>query len=294
MPASNKGLQDSLRRVHYSMAANRFAVRRRDPFESETRPSWSTGDLSQPSGFPMEFATCSEIQSKEVKEGSKPVKRTGYLRTFLDKCTDAARAGVRYASVLDLLNVDFVHSERERFCHLSPVHQAQHFLLRVTALGGMRNEPQVTVGGVAIGKVEVASNEHLSRISQRSASAEGRVPALGSEDAVCRFSKLSKIASSRHAMRTARPIRSASALQWTPNGRRRAGGSLGERDALTDRRHGRMWVSPPVYGWSASGTRTEPSGSWYCSRIATSVRPTARPEPLRVFTNLGFSLAPGR
>ena len=43
--------------------------------------------------------------------------------------------------------------------------------------------------------------------------------------------------------------------------------------------------SPPRYARKAAGTLTEPSGCWPFSSTATSVRPTARPEPLRVCTN---------
>ena len=48
-----------------------------------------------------------------------------------------------------------------------------------------------------------------------------------------------------------------------------------------------------MYGRSAAGTTTEPSACWYCSRIATIVRPTAMPEPLSVWTGRGFRLALG-
>src|SRR3989337_2617163 len=45
---------------------------------------------------------------------------------------------------------------------------------------------------------------------------------------------------------------------------------------------------PPMYGLRASGIITPPSSCWQFSSIATTVLPTARPEPLRVWTNLGF------
>jgi len=40
--------------------------------------------------------------------------------------------------------------------------------------------------------------------------------------------------------------------------------------------------TPPRYGRSAAGTVTEPSAFWKFSSTATSVRPTARPEPFSV------------
>lgn len=40
--------------------------------------------------------------------------------------------------------------------------------------------------------------------------------------------------------------------------------------------------TPPRYGRSAAGTVTEPSAFWKFSSTATSVRPTARPEPFNV------------
>ena len=40
--------------------------------------------------------------------------------------------------------------------------------------------------------------------------------------------------------------------------------------------------APPRYFLSASGMMTVPSGCWKFSRIATTVRPTARPEPFNV------------
>ena len=39
---------------------------------------------------------------------------------------------------------------------------------------------------------------------------------------------------------------------------------------------------PPTYGRSLSGMITEPSACWYCSMIATIVRPIATPDPLSV------------
>ena len=44
----------------------------------------------------------------------------------------------------------------------------------------------------------------------------------------------------------------------------------------------------------ASGTFTLPSSCWHCSRIATSVRPIARPDPLMVCTGCGLVLGAGR
>jgi hypothetical protein len=52
-----------------------------------------------------------------------------------------------------------------------------------------------------------------------------------------------------------------------------------------------MLASPPTYGRSASGMPIDPSARWYCSRIATSVRPIATPEPLSVCAGRGFSPA---
>ncbi len=40
--------------------------------------------------------------------------------------------------------------------------------------------------------------------------------------------------------------------------------------------------APPMYFLSASGMTTVPSGCWKFSRIATTVRPTARPDPFNV------------
>ena len=42
-------------------------------------------------------------------------------------------------------------------------------------------------------------------------------------------------------------------------------------------------ASPPMYGRSTAGTVTLPSAFWKFSRMATSVRPTASPEPLSVW-----------
>jgi hypothetical protein len=42
---------------------------------------------------------------------------------------------------------------------------------------------------------------------------------------------------------------------------------------------------PSMYGLSAGGITTDPSFCWQFSRIATSVRPTASPEPLSVWTS---------
>ena len=40
-----------------------------------------------------------------------------------------------------------------------------------------------------------------------------------------------------------------------------------------------------MYGRSASGTVTEPSAFWQFSSTATSVRPTASPDPFSVWTS---------
>ena len=50
----------------------------------------------------------------------------------------------------------------------------------------------------------------------------------------------------------------------------------------------RILSCPPMKGRSADGTVTEPSAFWKFSRIATSVRPTARPEPFSVCTSAGL------
>jgi hypothetical protein len=50
-------------------------------------------------------------------------------------------------------------------------------------------------------------------------------------------------------------------------------------------------ATPPMYGRSASGTITEPSAFWKFSSTATSVRPTASPEPLSVCTRSGLPCA---
>ena len=49
-----------------------------------------------------------------------------------------------------------------------------------------------------------------------------------------------------------------------------------------------------MYGRSAGGIKIEPSACWYCSKIATIVRPTASPEPLRVWANSAFAPWPRR
>ena len=58
------------------------------------------------------------------------------------------------------------------------------------------------------------------------------------------------------------------------------------QDAAAPRR-----ATPPMYGRSASGTVTEPSAFWKFSSTATSVRPTASPEPLSVCTRSGLPCA---
>src|SRR5690606_11835310 len=71
-----------------------------------------------------------------------------------------------------------------------------------------------------------------------------------------------------------------------------------ERDALEDvdrRDHGAGMRSRPfMYPRRASGTSTEPSACWFCSRMATSVRPIARPEPLSVCAKRGLAFGSGR
>jgi hypothetical protein len=46
--------------------------------------------------------------------------------------------------------------------------------------------------------------------------------------------------------------------------------------------------APPMYGRSTSGMTTLPSSCWKFSRMATTVRPTASPEPFRVCTSPVF------
>ena len=53
-------------------------------------------------------------------------------------------------------------------------------------------------------------------------------------------------------------------------------------------------TSQPMNGRSTSGTITLPSSCWYCSRMATTVRPTASAEPLSVCTSRGFALGSAR
>ena len=94
---------------------------------------------------------------------------------------------------------------------------------------------------------------------------------------------------SRPLPSTARPLlqepqRSAQYMDGPPLVKDHADGFCG----------GEIRSTPPTYGRRAGGTATEPSAAWYCSRIATRVRPTARPEPLRVWTGRGLSPAPGR
>ncbi len=55
-----------------------------------------------------------------------------------------------------------------------------------------------------------------------------------------------------------------------------------------------MTVTPPMYGTSTSGTRTVPSACWKFSRMAATVRPTARPDPFSVCANSGLAPAAGR
>src|SRR5258706_7578956 len=51
-------------------------------------------------------------------------------------------------------------------------------------------------------------------------------------------------------------------------------------------------VLPSMYGTRALGTVSEPSAFWAFSMMATSVRPTARPEPLMVCTGSIFPFSP--
>lgn len=55
-----------------------------------------------------------------------------------------------------------------------------------------------------------------------------------------------------------------------------------------------MAAIPPMYGRSTSGTTTVPSACWLFSRMAMTMRGSARPEPLSVCTNSGFSPSAGR
>ena len=54
---------------------------------------------------------------------------------------------------------------------------------------------------------------------------------------------------------------------------------------LSLKRQGFIKARPPMYGRSASGTVIDPSAFCPFSSTATSVRPTARPEPFSVCTN---------
>src|SRR5690606_2910924 len=56
-------------------------------------------------------------------------------------------------------------------------------------------------------------------------------------------------------------------------------------------RYGSRRSSPPSQGRNARGMAMLPSGCWWFSRTATSVRPTARPEPFNVCTSSGLPLA---
>lgn len=49
--------------------------------------------------------------------------------------------------------------------------------------------------------------------------------------------------------------------------------------------------TPPRYGRSAAGTVTDPSAFWKFSSTATSVRPTASPEPFSVCSSSGLPCA---
>ena len=121
---------------------------------------------------------------------------------------------------------------------------------------------------------------------------------------------------------TGMPTRAAQAGRRTSHGNLRFGGEGGIRthevfrlSAFQERRHqplghlsavrisatraaagqpaGSM-TSRPRYGRSTSGTVIEPSGRWYVSRIAATMRASARPEPLSVCTSSGLAPASGR
>ena len=118
------------------------------------------------------------------------------------------------------------------------------------------------------------------------------------------------------------PTRAAQAGRRTSHGNLRFGGEGGIRthevfrlSAFQERRHqplghlsavrisatraaagqpaGSM-TSRPRYGRRTSGTVTEPSGRWYVSRIAATIRASARPEPLSVWTSSGLAPGSGR
>ena len=50
----------------------------------------------------------------------------------------------------------------------------------------------------------------------------------------------------------------------------------------------------PMLLRSTSGTTTEPSASWWTSRIAATVRASASPDPLSVWTTSGLAPGSGR
>lgn len=52
--------------------------------------------------------------------------------------------------------------------------------------------------------------------------------------------------------------------------------------------------NPPMYGRNTGGITTDPSACWKFSSTATTVRPTARPEPLSVWTNSGLAFSSSR
>ena len=84
--------------------------------------------------------------------------------------------------------------------------------------------------------------------------------------------------------RCLRPLGHSSREALKQRGQYRDRQSLVKRDQV-------ILSKPPTYGRSAAGTITEPSACWYCSRIATSVRPIAMPDPFSVWTGRGFSPA---
>ena len=90
----------------------------------------------------------------------------------------------------------------------------------------------------------------------------------------CRAAQRNASTSVRVVVRLHEPARGAAQLE---RGARRERHALCAARALLRPRAQRITSSPPMYGTSACGTRTLPSACWYCSRIATSVRPIASP-----------------
>ncbi len=79
--------------------------------------------------------------------------------------------------------------------------------------------------------------------------------------------------------------------RWGP--RCRVGSDAEIQTRVAGQLRGSM-TSRPRYGRNTSGTVTVPSGRWYVSRIAATIRGRARPDPLRVWTSSGFAPASGR